>query len=192
MSAPSLTDALSSLAAELCSALSLYHTVLTEPCEGCITDISECNRRASSLAADTHAQLFTLFCPPLARAPAALVCERLHATIAVIFGASMLFSHDHHPNVRLATEVQSLCRIGSFIRREMDRLPELIKGKKLTPPDTYAYYTELTRARAAHALFLSHCDRSADERLILDGFADVTLALSDAYAATLCLLMENI
>jgi hypothetical protein len=192
MSAPSLTDALSSLAAELCNALSLYHAALTDKCAHCITDISECNRRASSLAADTHAQLFTLFCPPLARAPAAQVCEKLHAAIATIFGASMLFPHDRHPNVRFSTELQSLCRIGLFIRREIDRLPELIKGKKLTPPDTYAYYTELTRARAAHALFLSHGERSTDERLILDGLAAVTAALGDAYAAMLCLLMENI
>lgn len=192
MPTPSLTDFLSSLAAELCGALSLYSSLLTEQCEGCITDISECNRRASSLAADAHAYLFTEFCPPLARAPAALACERMHAVVASVFGASMLFSHERHPNVRLSTEVQSLGRIGGLIRREIDRLPHLIKGKKLTAPDTYAYYTELTRARAAHALFLSHGDRSSDERLMLDGLSAVTLALGDAYAAVICLLMENI
>lgn len=192
MPTPSLTDALSSLAAELCSSLELYGTLLTRPCEGCISDISECNRRASSLAADTHTLLFTLFCPPLARASAAQLCEKLHAAVAAVFGASMLSSHGQHGNVRLGTELQSLVRIGSLIHREVDRLPDLVKGKKLAPPDAYAYYTELTRARAAHALFLSHGDRSADDRAMLDAMGAVTVALSDAYTAALYLLMENI
>lgn len=192
MPTKSLTDALSSLAGELCSALELYAALLTRPCEGCISDVSECNRRASSLAADTHALLFTLFCPPLARAPAAQLCEKLHAAVAAVFGAGMLSSREQRGNVRLGTELQSLVRMGTLIRYEVDRLPDLIKGKKLSPPDTYAYYTELTRARAAHALFLSHGDRAPDERTVLDGLAAVTVALCDAYAAALCLLMENI
>lgn len=192
MSVPSLTDALCSLAAELCTALSLYTTALSEPCEHCISDISECNRRASSLAADTHARLFTLFCPPLPRASTALLCEKLHAAVAEVFGASMLPVPHSLPGARLSGELQSLCRMGELIRHEIDRLPVLMKGKNAPPPDTYAYYTELTRARAAHALFLSHGDRSHDERAVMDALAAVARTLGEVYAAVLFLLMEEL
>ena len=192
MSVPSLTDVLSSLAAELCTALSLYTTALCEPCDYCISDISECNRRASSLAADTHARLFTLFCPPLPRISTSQLCERLHVAIAEVFGAVMLPVPRSLPGVRLSGELQSLCRMGELIRHEIDRLPTLIKGKKASPPDTYAYYTELTRARAAHALFLSHGDRSAEERAVLDALSSVTCSLGEVYAAVLHLLMEEL
>jgi hypothetical protein len=192
MSVPTLTDVLSSLAGELCTALSLYATALREPCEHCISDVSECNRRASSLAADTHARLFTLFCPPLPRTSTALLCEKLHTAIAEVFGATMLPLPRSLPGARLSGELHSLCRMGELIRHEVDRLPVLVKGKKAPPPDTYAYYTELTRARAAHALFLSHGARSPEERAVMDALSAVTRSLGEVYAALLFLMMEEL
>ncbi len=190
MSTPTLTDFMSSLAAELCEMLARYTTALTEPCGGCITDISECSRRCASLTADAHARLLAAFCPPLPRAPSVLLCERLHAAVGAVFGASMLLPPAWRPDARLSTEVQSLCRMGELLRRDVDALPRLINGKNITPPDTYAFHAELTRVRAAHALYLTHGAQSRNGYAVEIGLSDVTHALAEAYTAVLVLIAE--
>ena len=187
-----LTDALSSLSAELCTALALYSTALTEPCGLCIADISECNRRSASLAADTHARLYAAFCPPLPRTQCAALCEALHDAIEQVFGASMLLSAGYHPSARLDTVVGGLVRMGEMIRHEVEMLPRLVKNRSVIPPDTYAYHAELTRARAALALYLTHSERSTAEHLAMQGAVAVIAALSHSYEALLSLIAEAI
>lgn len=192
MPTPTPTDALSALAAELCEALSLYGRALTEPCDRCITDVSECLRRTASLTADTHSRLLTLFCPSLPRAPGVVLCERLYAAVQQVFRASMLLPASHRPDARLLTEAQGLCRMGELLRREIDALPRLAKGKSDALPDTYAYHAELTRVRAAIAMHVLHGNCSSEARLLYDGTSDVAQALSEAYTALLALVAETV
>ena len=187
-----LTDAMSSLAAELCAALGYYANALTSPCGTCIADISECNRRAASLAADTHARLFAAFCPSLPRTQSVAFCEALHGAIERVFYASMLLSSDYQPSARLDTAAGGLVRMGEIIRREVDGLPGLVKSRGVSPPDTYACHAELTRVRAALALYLTHGERSRDECLAVQGATTVAEELQHAYAAWLSLFAEAI
>ena len=192
MSSSPLTEALCGLCAELCDALALLETVLTAPCEVCITEISECNRRSASLVADTHAMLFTTFCPPLPRALCIALAEKLYAAVGATFGASLLLPPDWTPNVRLTTELQCLCRMSEQLQACVKSLPQTIKGGRAPLPDTYAYHAEQTKARAAHALYLVHGGRNDSERPLLDGLDDICRALADAYAALLVLIGEAV
>ena len=165
---------------------------LTEPCDRCITDVSECLRRTASLTADTHSRLLTLFCPSLPRVPSVVLCERLYAAVQQVFQASMLLPPSYHPDARFLTEAQGLCRMGELLRREIDALPRLAKGKSDALPDTYAYHAELTRVRAAIAMHVMHGEGTSEARHLHGGTRDVAMALSEAYTALLALVAEAV
>ncbi len=192
MSSFSIPEALTRLSDELCDALSLLTTVLTEPCAVCITQISECNRRSASLVADTHAQLFSAFCPPLPRSSCVMLGEKLYAAIGTVFGASLLLPPAWTPNVRLVTEMQSLCRMSELLQACVKHLPQMIKGSRVPLPDTYAFHAEQTKVRAAHALYLVHGEHTSVERTLSDGLNGIAFALADAYAALLALVAESL
>lgn len=192
MSELSLTDAMSSLASELCAALAYYANALTTPRASCLADISECNRRGASLTADMHARLFTAFCPPLPRTQSVAFCETLHGTIEGVFYAAMLLSADYHPSARLDTVAGGLVRMSELIKQEVDTLPCVVRGRGVSLPDPHAYHAELTRVRAALALYVTHGERSRAECLAVQGAATVADALQQVYTAWLSLFAEAI
>jgi hypothetical protein len=193
MSTLSLTDSFSSLCGELCHALSLLSDSLSSPCNGCIAHISECHRRATSLTADTHAYLFSAFCPPLERAPSMLLCERLHAAVGAVFETGLYLTDQNTPDSHRTAELQSLCRMAEQLRGTVLTLPRLTKGSHPPPPpDTFRFHSEHTKARAAHALHVIHNDKSEAERSLSRALQRLSTSLCDAHAALLLLVAQSI
>ena len=193
MSTLSLTDSIISLCGELCHSLSYLSDSLSEPCTGCITHISECHRRATSLTADTHAYLFSAFCPPLERAPSVLVCERLHAAVGAVFEAGLYLTDQNAPDRRRDAELQSLCRMAEQLHGIALSLPRLIKASHPPPPpDTFRFHSEHTKCLATHALHVVHNDKSEAERTLSRALQRIGVSLCDAHAALLLLVAQSI
>lgn len=193
MPTPPLTDMLASLSGELCHALSLLSDALTVSGFAGITHISECHRRSTSLTADTVSHLFSVFCPSLERAPCICLCEKLCAAVGAVFEVGLLLPATPAPDTRRSTELQSLCHMGELLHRGVLTLPRYVKGSRHpSPPDTYRFHAEHTKARAAHALQVMHHDRTAADAAISHATGQLTLALCEAYTSLLVLVAHSV
>lgn len=189
----SLTDTLTSLSGELCHALSLLSDAMTASCFACITHISECHRRSTSLTADANSYLFSVFCPSLERAPCIRLCEKLHAAVGAVFEVGLRLPATPEPDSRRAAELQSLCRMGELLHEVILTLPRYVKGNRPpAPPDTYRFHSEHTKARAAHALQVMHHDRTAADAAISHATEQLSLALCEAYTSLLVLVAHSV
>ena len=192
MSTLTLTDSVASISGELCRSLALLHDALTVPCAACISEVSECHRRAASQTADTLTYLFGVFCPSLERAPCVLVCEKLQAAVGAVLEAGLCLPASYTPNVRMSTEMQGLCRMGEYLHQAVLSLPRFIKGHHPPLPDTYRFHAEHTKVRAAHALRVLHNDKEPHEHAVSRALERVAATLVDAYSALLFLLAQSV
>lgn len=184
------TPSLITLANEADTALTLLAEAFGQTSADSITGISECNRRATSALADFHAQQFRVFLPPLPRAAATNLAEALHALTGAIFCTALLlprrpFANEHHRN-----ELQGLSLMNRYLCEAVATLPRAAKGKTLPAPDTFRFYAELNKVRAAHALSLLHGERTLQDRAMGESMTEICRALREAWRAMLVLMME--
>lgn len=158
-----------------------------------VAEISECNRRATSVLADFHAESFKVFLPPLHRAAATSLAEALHAYLSAVFSAALLLQgHTMSPSENRKAEYESLGRMSAQLVEAVTSLARYVRGKHPTPPDTFRFYKEAGLARALHAKEILHSERSLHDRATSESLAKITSALREAYRATLILMMESV
>jgi hypothetical protein len=172
-------------------------TLLTEAAEhdsSClITGISECNRRASSTLADLHARLFRVFMPPLPREGCARLAEAQHTLMGTVFAAALLFpAHTSSVGEHRREELRDLCRMSALLYEATATLPRFVRGKQPPPPDTFRFYAEQNKARAAHALCVLHDERSLFDRALNESLGEIGRALDWAWSALLTLMLQSV
>jgi hypothetical protein len=158
-----------------------------------VSEISECNRRATSALADFHAEQFRVFLPPLPRAAAADLAEALHAYMSAVFSSTLLMQgRATPPSDNRTAEYASLSRMSTLLLETVTSLARYAKGKHPPPPDTFRFYKELGLARAAHTREVMHSERSLHDRALNESLSGVSDALREAHRATLVLIMESV
>lgn len=185
-------DAYLMLAGEACDDLELLARALQRDCAGCITDISESHRRCTSAVADVTARLFSVFVPPLPRGGMAALAQELYGVVGAIFAASLLLPSGQHADSRWESEMSSLCRMAEQLRRAVQTLPQFARGKQPPSPDTYAFYAEENKLRAAHALRLMHGDRTLQGRGLSDAVGKIGQKVESAYGRCVQLMLESL
>lgn len=172
-------------------------TLLTEAAEhdsySLITGISECNRRASSTLADLHARLFRVFMPPLPREGCARFAEAQHTLTGAVFTAALLFpARTSSVGQHRREELRSLCRMSTLLYEATATLPRFSRGKQPPPPDTFRFYAEQNKTRAAHALCVLHDERSLYDRALNESLAEIARAQDRAWSALLTLMLQSV
>ena len=186
-------QSLLNLAGEARSALTLLTQAAEQEETAFVANISECNRRASSELADLHAQLFRVFMSPLSRADCAGLAEALHRLTGAVFAVALLFpSRSTSVGERRREELQSLCHMSILIYEAAATLPRFVRGKQPPAPDTFRFYAEQNKARAAHAMNVLHGERSLYDRALNEGLHDIEKALAEAYRALLVLMLQSV
>ena len=181
------------LAGESHTALTLLSQAALRDDPNLIAGISECNRRASSALADLHAQLFRVFMPPLSRADSAAFAQAQHALTGAVFAAALLFpSRTASVGEHRREELRCLCRMSTLLYEAAATLPRFARGKQPPAPDTFRFYAEQNKARAAHALNVLHGERSLFDRALNEGLDSVGQALACAWQRLLALMLQSV
>lgn len=172
-------------------ALELLSRAMTRNTPDCVSKISECHRESSSTLADLHAHLFSAFLPPLPRSRSADFGEAVYAVTDAIFRAALLIP-SHAGNESRASELEALLGMSRRLLDATATLPRYVKGKPPTPPDTYRFYAEQNKARAAHALTVHHAERTLCDRALDESLCVLASRLTEAHRALVCLMLESI
>jgi hypothetical protein len=180
-----------SLCEQCCLALSLLENTASRRHTALIPDVSECHRRASSILADLHAELFRVFIPPFPRAAMGELGESLHALMGSIFGAALVLPHTAAKQERTAV-IEGLHRMAELLRTDVASLARLGKSKSYDPPDTYRFYAEGNKLRAALALTVWHGEQSLTDRAANEALFTVARRLEDAHSALLSLMLQSV
>ncbi len=157
-----------------------------------LSELSECHRRASSTLADLHAELFRAFIPPLSRADMGNLGEALHSVTGSIFAAALIAQRSPACLSQRKEELEGLCRMGHLLLESTNTLPHFVRGKQPPTPDTYRFYAEQNKVRAAHAIGVLHAERSLTERALSEGLADIAKRLDDAHRLLLALMLQSV
>lgn len=183
---------LEELAREVLEDVCLLQTSLVQDCPGCITEISESHRRCTSLVADVTARLFSAFLTPLPRTDLGRLAERLYSCVGSVFSVSMLLPARGGKRTANGDEMASLCRMSELLADTVGQITEYTGRGHPAPPDPEAFYAELNKVRAAHALRLVHGDSSPHGTALENSLWEVACTLRAAYEATVCLMLESI
>jgi hypothetical protein len=185
------THPLITLAEQADSALCLWLSTDGHGRADRISEISECNRRATSALADFHADQFRVFLPPLPRAAATDLAEALYACMDAVFCTALLTrGRLPSPSENRSAEYRSLSRMSRLLRETVTSLSHVARGKSPTPPDTFLFYKELGLSRAAHTVEVLHGERTLYDRALNESLGTLAHALLDAHRAALVLMME--
>ena len=180
-----------SLCEQCCLALSLLENTASRRNSAPISDVSECHRRASSLLADLHAELFRVFIPPFPRAAMGQLGESLHALMGAIFGAALVLPHTAAKQERVAV-IEGLRRMAELLKTDIASLARLEKNKSFDPPDTYRFYAEGNKLRAAMALTIRHGEQSLTDRAANEALFTVARRIEDAHVSLLSLMLQSV
>lgn len=181
-----------SLCKECTDCLSHLYAMAERGHASALSDVSECHRRACSTLADLHAELFRTFMTPLPRADMGRLGEALHDVTGAVFAAAQMAQRTVAALASRKDELQGLCRMGELLSQATATLPRFVKGKQPPAPDTYRFYAEQNKVRAAHAIVVLHAERSLTDRALDESLAQVARRLNDAYGALLSLMLQSV
>ncbi len=184
-------DSLIRLTKQSHQALELLVQAMNERTADCISKISEYHRESTSTLADLHAHLFSVFLPSLPRSHSAAFGEAIYAVTDAVFRVSLLLPV-HTANDRRANELEALLGMSKRLYDTAHTLPRYAKGKPPAPPDTYRFYAEQNKARAAHALTVRHAERTLTERALDESLCVLASRLREAHRSLICLMLESI
>lgn len=186
------TQSLVSLGRECTAGLVLLSAIAARERPNALSEVSECHRRASSLLADLHTELFRVFLPPLSRADMGCLGEGLHRISDAVFAAAMIAQHTPAALQKRCEELEGLCRLAKLLEEGISTLPSLAQGKHPPPPDTYLFYAEQNKVRAAHAKSVLYMEHSLNDRALGTALADVAHRLDDAHRSLIVLMLESV
>ncbi len=171
------------------SAVVMLTEALTRDCPGCVTALSEGNRRAMSILCELQAHLFSSFLPSLPRAG----CEQLGSALTEIVFAAFAAAQILPPQTCVYSSsdragLESLCTMSAHIHDGIATLPRYAKGKHSSTPDTFRYLSERNKWMAARTIAKLH----GGEQFLSAALDRLAHALDQGRAEMMRVMMESV